>query len=238
MTDPTPCFHGNHDPINGDTCRYCRVCGVVLGNDLQPVRTRAEAHAQMCGVKLRRDADHICRCNQQSCHVSPYVMHQCRCGSVWRNSSEVPVMRPELSPRCEATHTHLNGRTVQCQYNLANHSPHQHKCGCGYCWSIEPNDIANIDTDWTFLFTGTSDTARRRRSLLRRDGPGCHYCGREGERPTLDHVTPQSRGGSNALWNLVLACPKCNSEKGDLPLAEWVDRWYLRGVILNDACVG
>jgi 5-methylcytosine-specific restriction endonuclease McrA len=52
----------------------------------------------------------------------------------------------------------------------------------------------------------------RRRRLIDRDGPYCQLCGRrlgDGE-ITLDHIVPRSQGGSNAPWNLRLACYACN----------------------------
>lgn len=71
--------------------------------------------------------------------------------------------------------------------------------------------------------------------LAARDGWLCHYCERElvmtpkipaGEpipasvvfdpaKPTIDHVVPQSKGGRDGLYNLVLACRSCNSSKRD-----------------------
>jgi hypothetical protein len=36
---------------------------------------------------------------------------------------------------------------------------------------------------------------------------------------TIDHITPRSAGGTNALQNLVGACPECNAAKADaIPL--------------------
>jgi 5-methylcytosine-specific restriction endonuclease McrA len=32
---------------------------------------------------------------------------------------------------------------------------------------------------------------------------------------TLDHVIPLSKGGPNKRENIVLACGKCNRDKGD-----------------------
>ena len=67
----------------------------------------------------------------------------------------------------------------------------------------------------------SSRRRRKRRALALRDGASCFYCGRQlatGEpfsRPTIEHVVPVSRGGSNALENLVLACKPCNLAKGD-----------------------
>jgi len=42
----------------------------------------------------------------------------------------------------------------------------------------------------------------------------CAYCGRKGDGLTPDHVTPLSRGGDNALGNIVPACGPCNLSKG------------------------
>jgi 5-methylcytosine-specific restriction endonuclease McrA len=39
---------------------------------------------------------------------------------------------------------------------------------------------------------------------------------------TIDHLTPKSRGGSNAQWNLALACYLCNQDKGDRTYDEYV----------------
>lgn len=38
----------------------------------------------------------------------------------------------------------------------------------------------------------------------------------------LDHVLPQSRGGSHKLPNRVLSCPKCNNRKGARTPGEWL----------------
>lgn len=55
------------------------------------------------------------------------------------------------------------------------------------------------------------------RSVRRR----CAYCGCEtrpvGEwRLTMDHIVPVSRGGSDAIENLCVACAGCNSDKGTM----------------------
>lgn len=45
-----------------------------------------------------------------------------------------------------------------------------------------------------------------------RDNFTCVYCGGVGL--TIDHVIPQSSGGTETLDNMVCCCPKCNVEKG------------------------
>jgi 5-methylcytosine-specific restriction endonuclease McrA len=53
-----------------------------------------------------------------------------------------------------------------------------------------------------------------RREVLRRDNHTCQYCG-SGKRLTLDHVVPRSKGGQHTWNNVVTACERCNSRKGD-----------------------
>jgi 5-methylcytosine-specific restriction endonuclease McrA len=53
-----------------------------------------------------------------------------------------------------------------------------------------------------------------RREVLRRDHHSCQYCGSR-KRLTLDHVLPRSKGGLHTWNNVVTACEKCNSSKGD-----------------------
>lgn len=47
-----------------------------------------------------------------------------------------------------------------------------------------------------------------------RDQGLCRYCGASNVPMTIDHLVPVSRGGSNRMENLVLACEGCNGEKG------------------------
>lgn len=64
--------------------------------------------------------------------------------------------------------------------------------------------------------------------VIGRDGKRCFYCERVtikrrrtsgGKLPsdtaTLDHVIPESEGGSNDSENLVLACVDCNRRRGN-----------------------
>jgi 5-methylcytosine-specific restriction endonuclease McrA len=49
----------------------------------------------------------------------------------------------------------------------------------------------------------------------------CAYCGKTDCPFELDHILPRSRGGSNRVSNLCLACHGCNQAKGDKTSAEW-----------------
>ena len=56
--------------------------------------------------------------------------------------------------------------------------------------------------------------ALSRHNVLRRDNFICQYCGTT-KNLTLDHLLPRSRGGETTWLNLVTACSRCNSHKGD-----------------------
>lgn len=53
-----------------------------------------------------------------------------------------------------------------------------------------------------------------RQNIFKRDGFTCQYCGTTKDL-TLDHVIPKAKGGKTTWKNLVTACKRCNSRKGD-----------------------
>ena len=50
----------------------------------------------------------------------------------------------------------------------------------------------------------------------------CHYCEKHGRPMELDHVVARSKGGTDDYDNLAVACIVCNTDKGNLDLAEWL----------------
>jgi len=63
------------------------------------------------------------------------------------------------------------------------------------------------------ITTGTRDAVRRRA------GFACEYCGVSetdtGGELTIDHYQPQTKGGTDALENLLYCCVRCNQYKAD-----------------------
>lgn len=53
-----------------------------------------------------------------------------------------------------------------------------------------------------------------REYLLEKWERKCAYCGKEGVPLEVEHIVPKSRGGSNRVSNLTLACRDCNEKKG------------------------
>jgi len=57
----------------------------------------------------------------------------------------------------------------------------------------------------------------RKNQLISEFGSHCWWCKDclPSEKLTLDHLKPKSRGGSNSLENLRLACFLCNNSRGN-----------------------
>ena len=60
-----------------------------------------------------------------------------------------------------------------------------------------------------------------REYLLEKWGRKCAYCGVKDVPLEIEHIIPKSRGGSNRVSNLTLACNKCNQAKGSQTAAEY-----------------
>lgn len=74
-------------------------------------------------------------------------------------------------------------------------------------------------------------TNTRRIALYERDKYKCHLCGKrtnqaghylDDDYPTLDHLVPKSKGGSDEDYNLATCCRGCNTARGvdELPMLQ------------------
>ncbi len=52
-----------------------------------------------------------------------------------------------------------------------------------------------------------------RLAVLERDNYICMHCGNEATE--ADHIIPKSKGGKDAMDNLVASCKPCNAKRGD-----------------------
>ena len=118
----------------------------------------------------------------------------------------------------------LTGMCFYC-YNGAESIDHvvpvgrggQHSIGniVGACLPCNQSKGSRTIMEWRMSESqiGTRAWRKTRDAILMRDGYECHYCG--GTATTADHVVPRSKGGTNDESNLVAACQRCNSSKGD-----------------------
>lgn len=58
--------------------------------------------------------------------------------------------------------------------------------------------------------------------LLEKWGRACAYCGKEHVPLEVEHIAPKSRGGSDRVFNLTLACHECNQKKGNRLVEEFL----------------
>ena len=61
-----------------------------------------------------------------------------------------------------------------------------------------------------------------REYLLEKWGRKCAYCGVENTPLEIEHIHPLSRGGSNRVSNLTLACHSCNQAKGNQEIEQFL----------------
>ncbi|ONK13173.1 RNA-guided endonuclease IscB [Streptomyces sp. MP131-18] len=69
---------------------------------------------------------------------------------------------------------------------------------------------------------GTLHGYEAREYLLAKWGRSCAYCGAQNTPLNIDHIHPRSRGGTDRLSNLCVACIPCNQTKSNRPVEEFV----------------
>lgn len=62
----------------------------------------------------------------------------------------------------------------------------------------------------------------KREAIYERDGRKCVYCESQ-DALEPDHIVSRKRGGGDGIANLVTACHKCNTEKGDLSVEGFLE---------------
>jgi len=68
---------------------------------------------------------------------------------------------------------------------------------------------------------GTLKGYEVREYLLEKFGRKCCYCGKENVPLEVEHIIPKSRGGTDRVDNLCLACHDCNQRKGSKTAEEF-----------------
>ncbi|BAY45332.1 hypothetical protein SAMD00079811_29350 [Scytonema sp. HK-05] len=63
-----------------------------------------------------------------------------------------------------------------------------------------------------------------REYLLEKWGRCCAYCNSSGVPLQIDHIKPKSKGGSDRISNLTLACERCNLAKGNKPVEDFLKK--------------
>jgi hypothetical protein len=76
------------------------------------------------------------------------------------------------------------------------------------------------------LLVNQNDRKKMRKEIIAEANRTCYICGvyiPENEYPTLDHVVARAQYGVEAKKNLKCCCKRCNNDKADKPLIEYVE---------------
>ena len=84
--------------------------------------------------------------------------------------------------------------------------------------------LQNPEISGTEYQQGTLQGYEVREYLLEKWGRKCAYCGAEHTPLEMEHIHPKSKGGSDSVSNLTLACRPCNQRKGAMSLAEFLPK--------------
>ena len=83
---------------------------------------------------------------------------------------------------------------------------------------FDPQALENPEIQGVEYQQGTLQGYEVREYLLEKWQRRCAYCGAENVPLEIDHIHPKSRGGSDRVRNLTLACHACNQAKGNRPV--------------------
>lgn len=61
------------------------------------------------------------------------------------------------------------------------------------------------------------------KTVFKRDNYTCFYCGEVGGKLEADHKLPISKGGGNELENLITSCRKCNRQKYNKTVEQYLE---------------
>jgi CRISPR/Cas system Type II protein with McrA/HNH and RuvC-like nuclease domain len=70
--------------------------------------------------------------------------------------------------------------------------------------------------------------------VFKRDDYTCAYCKQKGGILEIDHIIPFSKGGSDELNNLVTSCRKCNRQKKNKSVKDFINWKNNHGKNKND----
>ena len=82
--------------------------------------------------------------------------------------------------------------------------------------------LTNTEISGTEYQQGTLYQYEVREYLLEKFNRTCVYCGAKDTPLEVEHIKPRSKGGSNRVSNLTIACVPCNQAKSNLDIKEFL----------------
>ena len=87
---------------------------------------------------------------------------------------------------------------------------------------FDPQKINNLSISGVEYQQGTLYQYEVREYLLEKFNRTCVYCGAKDVPLEVEHIVPRSKGGSNRVSNLTIACVPCNQAKSNLDIKEFL----------------
>jgi 5-methylcytosine-specific restriction endonuclease McrA len=200
------------------------------GGDIQPVRLGVDPGSKTTGVAISRDDDRardvMFRLEITHRSASIHKKMQQRAGHrKRRRSANLRHRAPRFSNRAKPKDWLAPSLRSRVQHVESWARRLQRWCPV----SVIDLELVRFDTQLmqnpeisgTEYQRGTLAGYEAREYLLAKFGRKCVYCDAENGPLNIDHAVARSRGGSNRIANLVLACIPCNHEKGDRDVREF-----------------
>jgi len=189
----------------------CELCGITFPypSRTKYVRFCCREHANKWHYEKAKRKRIIGKCKRCGCEIKTYAFYDKKyCDSCrWIAVTEART------------------RTVKCRIcgeHMTTANPHNDICKtCSYEKRIKKTIKRNNRRKAMRRGAlGPTHTEQEWETLLASYNGMCAYCGTKPSEHR-DHVLPISRGGSDAITNILPACKMCNLRKGARTLEEW-----------------
>jgi 5-methylcytosine-specific restriction endonuclease McrA len=126
-----------------------------------------------------------------------------------RNTGWLP---PSLNSRVANILTWVKRLSLLCQINAISQE----------LVRFDTQQMENPEISGIAYQQGTLVGYEIREFLLSKWNRTCAYCGAKDTKLEVEHIQPRSKGGSNRVSNLCLACVPCNREKGNQDIKDFL----------------
>jgi 5-methylcytosine-specific restriction endonuclease McrA len=87
---------------------------------------------------------------------------------------------------------------------------------------FDPQQMQNPEISGIEYQQGELQGYEVREYLLEKWGRSCAYCGKQDTPLEVEHIQPKSKGGSDRVSNLAIACHACNQNKGNQDIRDFL----------------
>ncbi|MFB2918271.1 RNA-guided endonuclease IscB [Aerosakkonema sp. BLCC-F2] len=126
-----------------------------------------------------------------------------------RNTGWLP---PSLNSRVANILTWVRRLSLLCQINAISQE----------LVRFDTQQLENAEISGIAYQQGTIVGYEIREFLLEKWDRTCTYCGAKDTKLEIEHIQPRSKGGSNRVSNLCLACTPCNQNKGNQDIKDFL----------------